>query len=93
MAAGEFKCMSDLHGSHKQFSFPQDGTHTTFSSTCIYWRPKPEASLIATDQASGKAAGKNDDAERTAETIDEKPQQGTKKGNAEEDLARAHEAG
>lgn len=34
--------MSDMHGSHKQFEFPQDGTNTTFSSTCLYWRPKSE---------------------------------------------------
>lgn len=39
---GEFKCMSDMHDSHKQFEFPQDGTYTSFSSTCLYWRPKPE---------------------------------------------------
>ncbi|KAK2733052.1 hypothetical protein CKAH01_08550 [Colletotrichum kahawae] len=42
---GEFKCMSDMHNSHKQFTFPQDGTYTSFSSTCLYWRPKPESSV------------------------------------------------
>ncbi|KAF3802053.1 hypothetical protein GCG54_00012297 [Colletotrichum gloeosporioides] len=42
---GEFKCMSDMHNSHKQFAFPQDGTYTSFSSTCLYWRPKPELSV------------------------------------------------
>ncbi|KAI8203702.1 hypothetical protein K4K52_005248 [Colletotrichum sp. SAR 10_76] len=42
---GEFKCMSDMHNSHKQFAFPQDGTYTSFSSTCLYWRPKPESSV------------------------------------------------
>ncbi|KAF6818653.1 hypothetical protein CPLU01_13274 [Colletotrichum plurivorum] len=39
---GDFKCMSDMHDSHKQFEFPQDGTYTSFSSTCLYWRPKSE---------------------------------------------------
>lgn len=48
---GEFKCMSDMHDSHKQFAFPQDGTYTSFSSTCLYWRPKPE-SLVEADGAS-----------------------------------------
>lgn len=43
MKEGDFKCMSDMHSSHKHFSFPQDGTYTTFSSTCLYWRPKPES--------------------------------------------------
>ncbi|KAF6787853.1 hypothetical protein CSOJ01_15158, partial [Colletotrichum sojae] len=39
---GEFKCMSDMHDSHKQFEFPKDGTYTSFSSTCLYWRPNFE---------------------------------------------------
>lgn len=42
MKDGDFKCMSDMHASHKHFRFPQDGTYTTFSSTCVYWRPKSE---------------------------------------------------
>ncbi|OLN86568.1 hypothetical protein CCHL11_08515 [Colletotrichum chlorophyti] len=31
MKGGDFKCMSDMHISHKHFPFPQDGTYTTFS--------------------------------------------------------------
>ncbi|TDZ39726.1 hypothetical protein CTRI78_v010488 [Colletotrichum trifolii] len=42
LAEGDFKCMSDMHRSHTHFDFPQDGNHTTFSSTCLYWRPKSE---------------------------------------------------
>ncbi|OHE99299.1 hypothetical protein CORC01_05340 [Colletotrichum orchidophilum] len=50
MKDGDFKCMSDMHASHTHFPFPQDGTHTTFSSTCVYWRPKSEAP--ATEEVS-----------------------------------------
>ncbi|ROT41626.1 hypothetical protein SODALDRAFT_271672 [Sodiomyces alkalinus F11] len=36
---GDFKCMQEMHASHRLFPFPRDGTSTTFSSTCLYWRP------------------------------------------------------
>lgn len=63
---GEFKCMSDMHDSHKQFAFPQDGTYTSFSSTCMYWRPKPESSVgedrtsEAPEQTEEKGADKKE---------------------------------
>ncbi|KAL0938105.1 uncharacterized protein CTRU02_207836 [Colletotrichum truncatum] len=55
---GDFKCMSDMHSSHKQFTFPQDGTYTSFSSTCLYWRPKPAEQEVASDKASEERGGK-----------------------------------
>ncbi|OHW99304.1 sensitivity to red light reduced-srr1 [Colletotrichum incanum] len=50
MKEGDFKCMSDMHASHKHFPFPQDGTYTTFSSTCLYWRPMTESPTVLEDQ-------------------------------------------
>lgn len=35
----DFKAMQQIHASHSLFPFPQDGTYTTFSTTCLYWRP------------------------------------------------------
>lgn len=48
---GDFQCMKDMHASHKLLPFPQDGTHTTFSSTCIYWRPLEESDGQSSDAA------------------------------------------
>ncbi|KXH33703.1 hypothetical protein CNYM01_12875 [Colletotrichum nymphaeae SA-01] len=56
MKDGEFKCMSDMHASHKHFRFPQDGTYTTFSSTCVYWRPKAETVVQHETSAGEKDA-------------------------------------
>lgn len=56
MKEGDFKCMSDMHASHSHFPFPQDGTYTTFSSTCLYWRPKPELSTPLEDQLVDEAS-------------------------------------
>ncbi|KAK1518633.1 uncharacterized protein CCOS01_11453 [Colletotrichum costaricense] len=56
MKDDEFKCMSDMHASHKHFRFPQDGTYTTFSSTCVYWRPKAETVVQHETSAGEKDA-------------------------------------
>ncbi|CCF35786.1 hypothetical protein CH063_07493 [Colletotrichum higginsianum] len=56
MKEGDFKCMSDMHASHSHFPFPQDGTCTTFSSTCLYWRPKPEPSTPLEDKLVEEAS-------------------------------------
>ncbi|KAK2052774.1 hypothetical protein LY76DRAFT_555131 [Colletotrichum caudatum] len=56
MKEGDFKCMSDMHDSHKHFPFPQDGTYTTFSSTCLYWRPKTESPKHSEDQPAEEAS-------------------------------------
>ncbi|KAK1574384.1 uncharacterized protein LY79DRAFT_639771 [Colletotrichum navitas] len=63
MKEGDFKCMSDMHDSHKHFPFPQDGTYTTFSSTCLYWRAKTESSTHSKDQS----------AEDTSKFVSQKP--------------------
>lgn len=52
---GEFACMREMHESHRLLPFPQDGSHTTFSSTCLYWLPRGEAP--AGDDAEGPAVG------------------------------------
>ncbi|KAK1999473.1 hypothetical protein LX36DRAFT_574184 [Colletotrichum falcatum] len=56
MKEGDFKRMSDMHGSHKHFPFPQDGTYTTFSSTCLYWRPKTETATLSEDRITEEAS-------------------------------------
>ncbi|KAK1985716.1 hypothetical protein LZ30DRAFT_355814 [Colletotrichum cereale] len=56
MKEGDFKCMSDMHDSHKHFPFPQDGTYTTFSSTCLYWRPKTEPQTGPENQSVGEVS-------------------------------------
>lgn len=49
---GEFRCMRDMHQSHKIFGFPRDGTYNTFSSTCLYWRPRDEKDVPGRDDGA-----------------------------------------
>ncbi|KAK2037379.1 hypothetical protein LZ31DRAFT_176268 [Colletotrichum somersetense] len=74
MKEGDFKCMSDMHDSHKHFPFPQDGTYTTFSSTCLYWRPKTESSKHSEDQPAKEAStvASQKPAEKPFEEVSEK---------------------
>lgn len=39
---GDFARMREMHDSHRLLPFPPDGSHTTFSSTCLYWLARPE---------------------------------------------------
>ncbi|KAF9871988.1 hypothetical protein CkaCkLH20_10620 [Colletotrichum karsti] len=87
MKDGEFKCMSGMHRSHKQFAFPQDGTYTSFSSTCLYWRPKPEAPSIGAHRVSEKAPDEIRNTEDIKQIIDGNADQKTEKKDAEEDVA------
>ncbi|GKT66403.1 sensitivity to red light reduced- srr1 [Colletotrichum tofieldiae] len=56
MKEGDFKCMSDMHASHEHFPFPQDGTYTTFSSTCLYWRSMTEPPTSPEDQPAEESS-------------------------------------
>ena len=52
----DFTCMREMHASHRLMPFPQDGTHTTFSSTCLYWKPRSEEADAAAEKPSLKEA-------------------------------------
>ncbi|KAL2758331.1 hypothetical protein ACRALDRAFT_1068689 [Sodiomyces alcalophilus JCM 7366] len=58
----DFKCMQEMHISHRLFPFPEDGTNTTFSTTCLYWRP------ISTQQETAQPESAT--SEDAAEAID-----------------------
>ncbi|KAH6697344.1 hypothetical protein F5X68DRAFT_272311 [Plectosphaerella plurivora] len=63
---GDFACMRNMHESHRLLPFPQDGSHTTFSSTCLYWLPRAEDDDTAKDAVL--KAKVEDEAKTTSET-------------------------
>ncbi|KAK1963128.1 hypothetical protein LY78DRAFT_660597 [Colletotrichum sublineola] len=91
MKEGEFKCMSDMHGSHRHFPFPQDGTYTTFSSTCLYWRPKTDSSIHLEDQSAEEAStvASQKPAEKPAEEPSEKVSEKVSEDKSESKLEEA----
>ncbi|KAM0276523.1 hypothetical protein ACHAQH_006672 [Verticillium albo-atrum] len=72
---GDFQCMQDMHASHKLLPFPQDGTYTTFSSTCVYWRPvgRLDAQLTEDSHAADVVPSKKPDAAGVTSDGEQKP--------------------
>jgi hypothetical protein len=69
---GEFACMREMHESHRLLPFPQDGSHTTFSSTCLYWAPRAEVSVSenAQGQSVEEKAGEASKTRAASDTIE-----------------------
>lgn len=85
LGEGEFTCMREMHSSHRHFKFPQDGSHTTFSSTCLYWLPRKH-------EDESKDSGDGETSVEKSEVTEESPAAAGAGSTADETAAAPPEA-